>query len=433
MLSDSAARKVSIASGLFLLAVFAFFAGWAVRQFRIWPYQLLESSLQAARSFKDFGEIIPDGRRVRAPAYASREKFTVHEPGRLNGGYYVFVGFDSELATYAAWLYDASGKVLHRWPVDYLTLDPDGSDDPDVNPHGFEVLRDGSVIVNFDKGEVMARLDVCGEPLWTKAGIYHHLMARADDGSYWVWRGKDTPYGHFHYLENFDAGTGKLLGELALVEDLITRLGPSSNVFSVRPDFPFGAPAMVDGKKLEPDIFHPNDVDVLTADLAPQFPMFEPGDLLLSFKSTNLVVVIDPDEPIVKWWARGPWSHQHDPDFTTDGWISVYDNNTDRDRSEIVRIDPATGLTTHDLFNGEAEFYSPHMGVHQYLPNGNVLIAVPGEGRIIEVTSDGSYVLEFNNLAPGSPGYNEHVEHAVWVPADYFEELPSCPRAESRR
>ena len=66
------------------------------------------------------------------------------------------------------------------------------------------------------------------------------------------------------------------------------------------------------------------------------------------------------------------------------------------------------------------------MGKHQYLPNGNVLIVVPGEGRILEVTGDGANVMEFNNLSSISLNYNEHVENGLWVPPDYFQTVPRC-------
>jgi len=119
------------------------------------------------------------------------------------------------------------------------------------------------------------------------------------------------------------------------------------------------------------------------------FPMFDAGDLLLSFRTLNLIAIVDPDDSRVIWWSHGPWIAQHDPDFTSDGRISVYNNNTGRGRSEIIKIDPMTREISNDLFHGEASFYTSSMGTHQYLLNGNVLIVVPGEGRILEVTDDG--------------------------------------------
>jgi hypothetical protein len=112
----------------------------------------------------------------------------------------------------------------------------------------------------------------------------------------------------------------------------------------------------------------------------------------------------------------------------SDGKISLYNNNTHRGRSEILKIDPATGDISNELFTSSTRFYSGFMGRHQYLPNGNVLIAVPGEGRVIEVSSHGRMVMEFNNRSRAGSDYNEHIDNALWMPADYFAAVPNCPK-----
>ena len=89
-------------------------------------------------------------------------------------------------------------------------------------------------------------------------------------------------------------------------------------------------------------------------------------------------------------------------------------------------MDPATRDVSNELFNGEVRFYSGTMGKHQYLPNGNVLITIPEEGRVLEVTKGGWKVMEFNNLSSYSPDFNERVENAMWVPLDYFQAIPDC-------
>ena len=58
------------------------------------------------------------------------------------------------------------------------------------------------------------------------------------------------------------------------------------------------------------------------------------------------------------------------------------------------------------------------------MPNGNKLIVIPDEGRIIEVSSSGQLVYEFNNFY--SEKYNGHVENAQFVEKDYFSTLPKC-------
>lgn len=424
-MSEVWARRISLASLAFLLILAAFLAGWSVYSARIWPHETLRAAGKAVKSYLEFGALVPEGRLVERPAGRPAQRYVVHDAARLPGGQYVFVGFNSRSFHYEAWLY-RDGKLIHTWPLDYGELDAKWSHVDDVNPNGVVVLPDGSLVVNFDKGEWMGRVDACGKPVWSQRGAYHHSVALADDGSVWTLRGEGGPYEQYQYIANLDVATGKTLREIGLIEDLIRKSGPLSMVFRVRPDYPFIVTKQFDLDGGPQDIFHLNDVEVLHAAMAPAYPGFAAGDLLISVRETNLVAVLDGKDYHLKWWRNGPWFSQHDPDFEPDGWISVYDNNLGRKRSEILRIQPTTGELTNPMFGGEARFYSPYMGTHQRLPNGNVLVVVPNEGRIFETTSDGHYVMEFNNVSAQADGYNDHVENAVWLPDDYFRTTPAC-------
>jgi hypothetical protein len=282
------------------------------------------------------------------------------------------------------------------------------------------------VIADFDRRRSMGRLDACGNPVWRKEGAYHHLISRAGDGSYWVWRGDDaTAYGNYQYLENFDGATGAKIREIGLIEDILKKDPNAPLVLGLRPDQPFEK-FTHEPSRSEEDLFHPNDVEALDAELAPRFPMFAAGDLLVSIRRMNLVAIIDGTSHRFKWWAHGPWLGQHDPDFTADGFISVYNNNTGRRGSEIVLIDPATHAAVELPVAPGAEFNSAFMGQHQHLPNGNVLIVSPGEGRVLERSPEGRLVMEFNNVAKPGSKFNDHVENGVWLPDNYFTALPSC-------
>ena len=57
--------------------------------------------------------------------------------------------------------------------------------------------------------------------------------------------------------------------------------------------------------------------------------------------------LVDRKTRIVKWWHIGPWIRQHDPDWSVDGTITLFDNNRDgTDRGEllgssrIIAVDP---------------------------------------------------------------------------------------------
>jgi hypothetical protein len=344
----------------------------------------------------------------------------------MHGGYYAVAGWDDAKKGYAAWLFDAQGKELHYWPLDYRLAGLADKWADDDGPHGFAVMPDGSVIVNFDAAHVLARYDACGQPVWKRQGVFHHQMSRAEDGALWSWRSDDfTAYGHYQYLVKFDAGTGEPMRQIGLVEDVLK--DPQARVvFGVSPEFKFRKLESAPPKPYLYDIWHPNDVEELSAALAPRFPMFQAGDLLISIRQINLVAVLDGRNYRVKWSSHGPWFGQHDPDFTEDGLISVYDNNRGRGRSAIVRIDPATRQVSRLPAGRNADWYSEYMGQHQYLPNGNVFIVAPGEGRAFERSGDGELVMEFNNVPAAHSKFNDHVENGAWLPDGYFTSMPAC-------
>ena len=425
-MSDKIAKNVSIAAFGFILALGFIAYGIAIGKYKMWPYQVISDTHTVVNSFRKFGEIVPENRLIPAPSHAARDVVTIHNKSAVIDGIYAFSGWDDTDKTYAVWLYDEEGNRIHYGHYDYASIDPDGPLNHSDSPHAFAMLADGSYIVSFDEGDVMARIGKCGDLVWRKKGVFHHSLKRDDDGSYWTWRGENTPYGHYQYLVKFDPESGETLKEIGLVEDLILSNPRESLFYGLRSDYEFKHFEKNPEKKAKLDIFHPNDVDVLGSELAPEFEKFETGDLLISFRSTHLVAVIDQDDYQVKWRGNGPWRFQHDPDFSKDGTISIYNNNTGHSRSEILKIDVETGEVSNELANGNQFFYSPYMGKHQYLPNGNVLITIPGEGRTIETDANGNLVLEFNNLSTVSPDYNAYIANAIWLPADYFDEPLTC-------
>ena len=96
--------------------------------------------------------------------------------------------------------------------------------------------------------------------------------------------------------------------------------------------------------------------------------------------------------------------------------------------NKILKIDPQTRAVASDLYDGAARYYSAEMGSHQYQPNGNVLITVPGEGRVLLVSPHGDPIMEFNNVSTQSREFIEHVENSAWFPPGYFTQPPECAK-----
>jgi outer membrane protein assembly factor BamB len=144
---------------------------------------------------------------------------------------------------------------------------------------------------------------------------------------------------------------------------------------------------------------------------------------MVSLRFNDLVFVMDPSTSRIKWYQRGPWKGQHDPDFLADGRIRVFSNNYDGNEvetalggSSIIDVDPRTGAVGYRYGPDDPPMFTAHSGEHQTFENGNVLIAESHAGRVFEVTPDGTVVWEFINrydeaslaFISGATRYPEH-------------------------
>jgi Arylsulfotransferase (ASST) len=414
-------RVIPAVALIFLVALGAYFAGmWTT--YKNWqPWQTTEEVRKLWRSWRATGQFLRDGTYQRRLDYAADQPYMVYDAAAMARGHVLINRFHPTEQRFVTDLYDSEGKIIHSWPVDYSRLVEGGS--PVEFAHIATALPDGSLMVDFDQGTAMARLDACGDTIWKKTDqVYHHSIERADDG-FWTWAEPKWEGGQDQSMVRFDAETGETLESIGIIDEVVAKSRPSALALTIPEGFEFDRQA--DPNRTD-DIFHPNDIEALTAAMAPAFPQFKAGDLLVSLRNINVVAVIDRQTHAVKWAQHGPWRDQHDADFQSDGTITVFSNNIDRFRSTIISVDPKTNAA-RDLFLGTGvDFDSFIMGKHQRLPNGNWLIASPTEGRVLEVTAAGKMVREWNNIL--DQNYNSVITYAEFLPEGYFATLPACAK-----
>ena len=412
-------RSLTIISLIFLVAIFCFVAGGitALRSHPVWDRIIKAQRL--VTSYYHTGLALPPLAYFPHAAEAIDSNYSVILPQNVMPGFLAITRLDTSRPAYVTDLIDASGKSLHSWIIDYPKIT--GSGDRLTFPHGHKVLPDGSALVNFDLAYALARIDACGDPIWTRQdGVYHHEIS-VSDGEFWTWFGPDGRVYDGNRLVRFDPQSGGTLEELRLVDDIFLASDRNRRHLAVSPTHIFNRDARLGQGQ---DDFHPNDIEPLPADLAAAFPMFEAGDLLISLRNVNMIAVMDRQDRRLKWVRQGPWLWQHDPDWHGDGTISVFANNPNRGRSDVYVVDPATGDIDAPLESG-IPFFTNIMGTHQRLPNGNWLIVASRTGRVIEVTSEGARVREFHNRINDS--YSAIIAHAEWLPEGFFDTLPVCP------
>ena len=335
----------------------------------------------------------------------------VSDPARMQPGITFLAGLFGNKLGFR--LYAADGTLLHEWPIDFFEVAPDDMRHKfHALMHGTHLYENGDIVANLvDRGTV--RFDVCGRVLWRNREKTHHSI-HIDDSSV-IWAPSRGPMYNepgiarvafpFDSIKTIDPGTGRKLSEINLVKTLVDS----------------GLTGLVQHYNRKPDdLIHLNDVEILGHDLAPAFPMFNEGDILLSSRALQQIWVLDGADFTIKWRFGGPMHGQHDPDFNPDGSISVLDNGASGKPSaengfagklggsRIRSISPGTGAF-RTLYKSDARnrFYTNQRGKHQLLANGNILIAETDAGRAFEVTPNGDVVWSFVN------GWDD--THVGWI------------------
>jgi hypothetical protein len=177
---------------------------------------------------------------------------------------------------------------------------------------------------------------------------------------------------------------------------------------------------------------HLNKIEELSSAIANDFILFEAGDLAISLREQNLIMVINPNTGIIKWWRIGPWLRQHDPEFIPSGKIIVFNNNlysmslnkfSDENRlyaSNIVEFDFASN--EHRIIFGGREGQELHTilrGKLELSPNGGLLVTEFEGGRVFETDSNGRIIWEYINRYDSDEV--AEISEARIYPASYFQ------------
>ena len=308
---------------------------------------------------------------------------------------------------------DRDGNVVQQWLPDWFKIWPEppegvpASRVPQENPgailHGVEITSNGDVIFNYEFLSTI-RLDACGNVVWKSPNMGHHSVFLAEDGTIWVGSERFVGGGETGYpnvaspLNSWAVMQMDADGNILQTKEILEILQENDLL---------GLMLMSSLDNAEPvvkyDTLHLNDIEVYPSNMPSE--IFAPGDLLISLRNISTVIVVDPKTWKIKYRSTGEVLRQHDADFIGDDKIIVYDNrNLDpmpREDlySRVAILDARTG--THDTYfkgEGKAHYYSPTMGRQALLPNGNLMVISPHEGRVIEVDKQGNLLWQYYNV-----------------------------------
>jgi hypothetical protein len=325
---------------------------------------------------------------------------TIHDRDKAFEGYTLFSQtYREELsADRQIHLIDMDGRIVQKWQVQttlqsYMHLLPDGnmihpthdrSDvargpfglyelDPDSNvvwdlrcrtDHDFQVLDSGNILVHCITENFCP---VLGPGM--KRQPYMVEVTR-DKELVWEWKGEEhlneleTLLGPERWQHVMDRATGQFAFDWA-----------HNNTLQVVP---------------------PN-ATAEKEDAAGGEVCFRPGNIVFSYRSVDVIGVIDKASGTILWaWGPGVIDGQHKPHMLPNGNILIFDNGTLRKYSRVIEVNPLTEEIEWEYTGTPREdFFAAFISGAQRLPNGNTLICEGGKSHLFEVTPEGQIVWDF--------------------------------------
>lgn len=398
-------NKIAMAAFFAGLGVLTFISGAGVMHFRQPPSDQLRKAFVAAKAWWEQPEA--EAAHFPSPLLAT-PGVSVYKPEKAHRGF--TLATTSHKAEAA--LLDMDGQVVHRWSM--ATALPWHSDRPTRAPapggpfhwERCRVFPDGDLLAlcctSTPHGYGLAKFDKDSQLLWGYSGHVHHSFDVADDGRIFLLTDRheldfpgDDPAAPRHIAEFLVvlSPEGSEIDSIPIMEAFqnspfnfyLEEFVPPHPTLKARPQTELR------------DLLHVNSVDVLGRDMARHFPLFKPGQVLLSLRTPSVLAVLDPQSRAIVWAARGVWEAQHDAQFLDNGHILLFDNLGDPRRSRVIEYDPKTQAVAWWWGGAEGtRWTSVIRGGSQRLGNGNTLIVDSVGCAIYEVTSAKEIVWRWN-------------------------------------
>lgn len=326
-------------------------------------------------------------------------------PFPQDDGYLLFSGLYAQNTAASVRLIRISdGKTVASWLPDWVyvlsKISPNRygsiglSNISAVNPL---LLDDGSIV--FSTGNSSVRLPPCSRrPDWVLDETTHHSTALDSDGtSFWTPSIESRGFegnAYLHTMARDDA-----IARISADGKMLYRLG-FDKIFNSN-DLEFLLFSGNNATDMNDDPIHLNQIKSAPHDTK----YWKKGDLLISLRNPNTVLLFRPSENKVIWRQTGPWIHQHSADFINDHQISVFNNNSvlrnnnafvdanflaPASINEVMVYDFDTNQITQP-FKSLLETARPRsvtQGRARILPDGGLFLEETDNGRILRFSKD---------------------------------------------
>ena len=309
------------------------------------------------------------------------------KPDNVSAGYVLYSSGHSP----AAFLIDRTGQVRHSWQASFEKIFP-GRPLPkrqrkNISAYWRHVtlLPNGELLAIFE-GLGLVKLARDSHVVWARLNQAHHDLQMLPDGGIALLtrqavRRNGVPM-LLDYVSFLDQ-SGEERRRVSILDAIL--------------DSPLKDEILRDAR-LRGDILHTNSLQLINSAAAP--PGVSRGDILLSLREPDALVILNPHLGRVIWTFRGVFKQQHYARIVQDsGLLLLFDNFGARTFSRVLtyRWPTMEPLKAIGRLEGGGHFYTRTLGLAQSLPNANFLIVESEGGRIIEISSEGQNVWQYTN------------------------------------
>ncbi len=322
---------------------------------------------------------------------------TYHQPNLSTPGYTLFTPHGDT----HAYLIDLQGRVVHRWTFAH------------IHPGYGRLLANGNLLmtgsdINLPDSpkDEPTKAPLPFERHVTRLGGYHTTLCEVTWAGEVVWQNDNRAQHHDFF--RFDNGNTMVPEWVELPPDLHKGVRGGYKMPRERLPRLLGDDLVEvdrDGREvrrihtwklLDPvkDPIHPtvrrwewthlNGIDVNPA-----------GDIVFSARNADRVAIVSHETGEISWkFAK---THgQHNPTFTPEGHVQIFDNGGSSSR--VIQVDPLTDEIAWQ-FHGSPphQFFSGHISGVSRMASGNVLVCEGTSGRLFEVDRRHQVVWEFTN------------------------------------
>lgn len=318
------------------------------------------------------------------------------------------------------------GAILHKWIPDIDNLNniynsaekemttpkQDKSQVRLLHPY---LLPDGSLI--FSAGGLF-RINKDSKVIWANPITSHHSIEPDGEGNIWICGLNSSPVNMEKYeirdesIKQVSINTGKVLFEKSVFEILMENGYGRANFFNS----PF-----LDTLSKKLDYLHLNDVQPVYSDTR----YWKKGDVFLSVRHQNLVLLYRPSTNEMLWHQKGPWLKQHDVDIIDSTRISIFGNDViDAKLKNSQRlVDGHNNQYIYNFSNGELtkpydDFFRSSaigtltQGLSTILSDGTIFVEETKRGRLLfgdDKSVIWSYTERINDRSVGMLGWCRYI------------------------